>query len=386
LCGRRQLPNDGVNATGAAALEKWIPSRESTGECQPMKKTERVRNYLKAAHFDHPDWVPAAVSILPAAWLKYGQELEDVVLGHPKLFPGYNEGQFKTMTLGRRHQVGRWQDAWGVVWDNAVAGISSIPVECEAPLRDWAAFDRYVPPDPLKIDDLGNPIDWGQRAEHIAKTKENGGLASGGLSHGFMYMRLFYLRGFSNLMLDIATRDPRLDKLIKMVLNHNVTLVRKYVSLGIEHLGSGDDLGMQTALPMRPEDWRRYLKPCYDAIFGPCRNREITVYLHTDGHILPIISDLIDCGVNIINPQIRANGLDGLVRFAKGNVCIRLDLDRQLFPFAAPSDLRKHIREAMDALYMPEGGLMLSAECAHDVPIENIRAICETFEEIGCGP
>jgi len=44
-----------------------------------------------------------------------------------------------------------------------------------------------------------------------------------------------------------------------------------------------------------------------------CREAGSLVFMHTDGHILPIIKDLIDCGVNCVNPQIRANGLDGLV-------------------------------------------------------------------------
>ena len=351
-----------------------------------MEKTERVRNYLEAAYFDHPDWIPTTVSLLPSAWLKHGEEAEAVMLDHPKLFPGYKEGSFKSMKLARRHQKGRWTDAWGIVWDNAEEGISAIPVDDEAPLRDWATFDNYSPPDPLEVTDEGQPVDWHQRAKSIANAKQNGGLPSGGLTHGFMYMRLFYLRGFCNLMMDIATRDPRLDKLIEMVLGHSVALVQKFVELGIEHMGGGDDLGMQTSLPMRPEDWRHYLTPRYSEIFKPCRERDISVHLHTDGHILEIIPDLIDCGITIINPQIRANGLDGLVRMAKGKVCIRLDLDRQLFPFATPDELRTHIREAKAALYMPEGGFMLNAECAHDVPVENIRAICETLEEIGCGP
>ena len=40
----------------------------------------------------------------------------------------------------------------------------------------------------------------------------------------------------------------------------------------------------------------------------------IAVYMHTDGHIVPIIRDLIECGVNVLNPQIRANGLENLAR------------------------------------------------------------------------
>jgi uroporphyrinogen-III decarboxylase len=101
--------------------------------------------------------------------------------------------------------------------------------------------------------------------------------------------------------------------------------------------------------------------------------------------MLEIIPDLIQCGVNIVNPQIRANSLRGLEKVAKGKVCIRLDLDRQLFPFATPEQVKAHIKEAVDRLNLPQGGLMLSASCLPDIPLENIQAICETFEELG-GP
>ena len=51
---------------------------------------------------------------------------------------------------------------------------------------------------------------------------------------------------------------------------------------------------------------------------SPCRDRGVPIHLHSDGHILEIIPDLIDCGVNVINPQVRANGIDELARALVG--------------------------------------------------------------------
>jgi hypothetical protein len=94
---------------------------------------------------------------------------------------------------------------------------------------------------------------------------------------------------------------------------------------------------------------------------------------------------LIDVGVRLLNPQIRANGLEGLQQMAKGKVALNQDLDRQLFPFATPSQIEDHIVEVFEGLYLPEGGLMLYAECEPDIPLENIEVICKTFEKI-CHP
>ncbi len=102
--------------------------------------------------------------------------------------------------------------------------------------------------------------------------------------------------------------------------------------------------------------------------------------MHTDGHIVEIIPDLIDVGVSVLNPQSRANGLDALGRACRGKVCVDLDLDRQLFPFGTPQEIEGHVREAVETLGSPQGGLWLKAEIGDDVPLENIQAICMALE------
>lgn len=114
-------------------------------------------------------------------------------------------------------------------------------------------------------------------------------------------------------------------------------------------------------------------------MYSRCHDAGCDVYMHTDGHIIPIIPDLIDCGVNVINPQIRANGLDNLVRACKGKVCINLDLDRQMFPFGTPAEIDAHVRECVEALGDPAGGLWLNAEIGPDIPLENVEAICQAL-------
>ena len=348
-------------------------------------KTKRVQNYLKAAHFQHPEWIPCRVGIMPATWRKYREEVEEIVLRHAKIFPGFKKGERDFDFLGdKRYKKGQFTDNWGCTWANIAEGLASVVVG--HPLEDWNDFASYQPPDPLtKGDALEEPPDWKKIEKNLKQVKQNGGLARGSLRHGFMYMRLWYLRGFENFMLDIGTEEPKLRQLIKIVLDYNMRLIRKYLHMGVEYMYFGDDLGLQDRLPISPEKFRMYLKPCYAQMFGLCQSCGAGVYLHSDGHILEIIPDLIECGVSIINPQTRANTLEGLARVARGKVCINLDLDRQLFPFATPEEIKTHIKEAVDRLNLPQGGLMLYAECEPDIPLENIEAICETFEEVG-GP
>ena len=348
-------------------------------------RNRRTVNLLKTIYFDSPEWTICSVSLMNATWMKYREELEQVVLAHPRVFPGRTKGLRDFDEVADvLYEAGEHTDCWGTVWNNVARGLSSHPVRF--PLENWEDFEAYVAPDPMKEDTFGPRGDWGDVARRLARSKAGGGVATGGgLQHGFMYMRLFYLRRFENLMMDMITGDPRLPRLIRMVEDYNAAVIGKHLELGAEYMTFGDDLGLQDSLPMSPALWRTYIKPSYDRLLRPCREADVPVYLHTDGHVLEIIPDLIEAGVRVLNPQIRANGLEGLQAMAKGKMAINLDLDRQLFPFATPSEIEDHIGEMYEGLHLPEGGLMLHAECEPDVPLDNIDTICTVLERI-CRP
>jgi hypothetical protein len=349
-------------------------------------KNRAAANYLKTIYFDCPEWTPCSVNFLPATWMRHGPALEELVLAHPRVFPGYRKGAvdytFPTMWCPT-YESGRHTDCWGVVWDNIARGLDGQVVV--HPLAEWSALSAWKKrrPDPLRDGWFGPQPDWNHVRRDLGAAKARGDLAwGGGLPHGFFFMNLYYLRGFENLMLDLATDDPRIREVMAVLSSYNVAVARQYLDLGAEIMSFGEDLGMQAALPISPAMWRRLVKPAYEELFGMCRDRHVPVYLHSDGHILEIIPDLIETGVRVLNPQIRANGLAGLQEVARGKVALNQDLDRQLFPFATPSEIEDHITEVFEGLCLDEGGLMLTAECGPDVPLENIDAICLTLEEV----
>ncbi|MBN1348280.1 hypothetical protein JXJ21_02625 [candidate division KSB1 bacterium] len=345
-------------------------------------KNKRTLNVLKTIYFDYPEWTDCGVGLMPATWMKYRDELEAIVLAHPRIFPGYKKGSKDYDHVDHPlYKPGQHIDCWGTVWNNIEKGLDSIAIDY--PLNDWADFDTYVPPDPMTDDWFSPREDWDTLKGKMEQARREGKIVGGsGLPHGFMFMRLYYLRGFENLMLDFATDDARLPKLIQMVETYNSAVIRKTLTLKPDMLGYGDDLGMQLSLPMSPEMWRKYIKPSYMRMFEPCRDADVPVALHTDGHILEIIPDLIEAGVKLLNPQIRANGLEGLIAMAKGKVALNQDLDRQLFPFASEAQIEDHFHTVYEGLHLPEGGLMLSAECEPDVSLEKIDKICSVLEQI----
>jgi hypothetical protein len=308
---------------------------------------------IKAMNFEFPENIPVGVGILPAAWMKYRGELDAIVKRHPVIF-GNASADRNYDEVGGTYVAGNHTDVWGCVWENVATGREAIVRHHPYPTRE---------------------------SVHALKPPEK----DAGIPHGFMYLRLCDMRGFEEIMIDFAEEPPELQALIDIVLEYNM----RQVGIMLQNRSSkprgffwfGDDLGTQHALPISPEKWRKYLKPCYMKLYKPVRAEGHYVYMHTDGHIFEIIPDLIECGVNVINPQVRANGLDNLARVCKGKVCVALDLDRQMFPFCNPADIDSHVREAVEMLGSPEGGLWLSAEIDDGVPLENVEAICVALEK-----
>ena len=64
-----------------------------------------------------------------------------------------------------------------------------------------------------------------------------------------------------------------------------------------------------------------------------------------------------ECGVSSLQAQIRANTMEGIEKYYKGKLHIGLDLDRQMFAFCSPNDIREHVKEGVERLGSPEGGL-----------------------------
>ena len=161
-----------------------------------------------------------------------------------------------------------------------------------------------------------------------------------------------------------------------MVLEFNRGMVERYLALGVDVLNFGDDLGMQERLTISPAAWRRYVKPAYAELFGMCRRAGAHVYLHSDGYIVDIMPDLLECGVTMLNPQDLCNGVETIRRELKGKVCIDLDIDRQtVVPRGTPAQVEDHIRRCVEALGSSAGGLMLTCGLYEGTPLENIEAV-----------
>jgi len=302
-----------------------------------------------------------------------------LVLHHPSIFKRFKKGSVDYDNMGHWNRGEYFTDMWGVVWYHVIDGIYGMIAE--HPIDEWSRLATYRPPDSTLFTEDGLREDWSIVRKNVESTRKAGALTWGEGGNRF-FERLHFLRGFENLMTDFIRNPPELQQLIDLVISTNLRVIRKWLEIGVDIMSFQDDLGTQVSCMVSPWVFRRHLKPGYERMFRPCREAGSHVAFHSDGHILEVVSDLIEAGVTVINPQIRANTLEGIARTMKGRIRINLDLDRQLFPFVTPQGIRKHIEEAVTKLGLKDGGLMLSAEVGPDVSLENIEAICKAFEEL----
>jgi len=296
---------------------------------------------------------------------------------HQDLFGSYERGSRNFDASSYSYAEGYSTDNWGCVWKNIQPGLEGQVVG--HPLETWDAFKDYSLPDPLVKWEWGE-WDWRGIEKDIRQRKEKGLLTWGNGER--LFDRLYFLRGIKNLMRDIVTGEPRLKELIGMLEEHEMALIHKWVEMGVDIIGFHSDMGTQTGLMISPRQFRTYIKPMFNRLFTACRKAGVHVGFSSDGRLLDIVDDLIECGVSIHDPQLSANSLEGIERAYKGRMCINLDLDRQMFAFCKPSDIRNQIKECVERLNAPEGGLMMKAEVVGaNVPLENIEAICDGMEE-----
>jgi uroporphyrinogen decarboxylase len=339
-------------------------------------------NFLRNATFQGPQWIPCTVVISGGTWNQLREEVEEVLVRHPILFPGFQKGQrdFDSWDYGPGHRAHqRFTDAWGCVWEASLEGLEGLVVE--SPLADWSALETYQPPDPLVQADRG-PANWEQVRKNVAEAKRAGRLTSGSTPHGFLLMRMYYLRGFENLMLDFALESPQLPRLIEMLVEHNRKIVNEWLSMGVDLVNIGEDLGSQTASIIGPRHFARWIRPAYEKLIAPCAEKGILVALHSDGYIMDLMDEFRIAGVNIINPQDLVNGIDNLAREVKGKFCIRLDIDRQkIVPFGTRQDIHDLIEEEVRKLGSPQGGLEMICGIYPPTPAENVDAVLEAMKE-----
>ena len=338
-------------------------------------------NLLRVIRFGRPDHIPMDFHINSACRHHYPSDaLAELMATHRALFPGFDGSAVEIEPeLAPWEKAGvKYTDGWGCVWETTEDGI--VGTVTEHPLESWDNFDTYTAPNPADNLRLG-PANWDRISTGSRKPRAVGRLGNDSLQHGHTFQTLADIRGYENLLFDMADDEPRLGRLIEMVEEFNLAVVNKYIEIGAEWMAYPEDLGMQAGPMLSPGQFRKFIKPSYRRLIKPARDAGCIIHMHSDGDIRELANDLIEGGVEIINLQDLVNGIDWIAEHLRGRVCIDLDIDRvQVTRFGTPKDVDALIRGEVEKLGSREGGLMMIYGLYPGVPLENIKAVMDAME------
>ena len=212
---------------------------------------------------------------------------------------------------------------------------------------------------------------------------------------GGIFAQGFRLRGYTNFYLDLASNpslaSSLMDKLTDLKIQYWDKVLDEVGDL-VNVVVFEDDLGQQDRTLISPKMYRKLVKPRHERLFSFIKQKtsgSAYVLLHSDGSIYDIIPDLIEAGVDILNPiQVSCAKMDTFVlkkEFGNNLVFWGGGVDTQeVLPFKTPNEVRDEVKKRIDHL-APGGGFVFAAihNIQPDVPPENIVAMWETLQEYG---
>jgi len=281
-------------------------------------------------------------------------------------------------------------DEFGLGWRSPRDGglyfdLFHSPLRGDITVKDVETYQWPDPADRNRFDGMR------EQAVHVREIERRATVFRGVCTG--MFELASWMRGheqfFMDMLSDAALAEALLDKALEIKLGYWARVFEIAPGL-VDVTYEADDYGTQRALLMSPETWRRLIKPRLATLNAFIHaHSEAKVFMHSCGAIRTIIPDLIEVGVDALNPiQVSADGMrtDELKReFGRDIAFWGGGIDTQrILPSGSVSDVRDEVKRRLDDL-MPGGGFVFSAVhvIQADVPPENVMSMWETLREYG---
>ena len=272
--------------------------------------------------------------------------------------------------------VEHWIDEWGVAWaDNGTGGrVVSHPL-----VGGYELLDSYRFPDP----NMHAIVHKQYIEDHIKISDGCYRLATIWFT---LFERMWSLRGFNDMLMDPYLAPDNFFRLQGKVMEFNLAKVDEWLKRGVDGIFFSDDWGSQRGLLMNPDDWRKFYKPAYKKMFERVRAGGAHVWMHLCGDITAILPDLIEIGLNVLNPvQPQAMDVRYLSREFGGKVCFNGGVDVQgTVAKGTPEEIRREVCELAELFGRFSGGYIgaTSHVIMPETPLDNVIALYEAFLEI----
>jgi len=356
-----------------------------------MNPRERVRLALTC---QRPDRIPKGLAffdqeipaIAPATPETYfGLDVRIAEFKPPRGqddFLGYLERLAKDVHVGNMAQLRTYHE-----WGYHPEGGPERPLGRARTVEEIAEFI---------LPDLANPRRYAGLAEQVAAWHAQGFAVAGAPPHlgGELFETAYRLRGFKEFLADLMWHKPLahylLDQLTALAIHSTLILAQA----GVDILLLDDDIAMPTGLIISPATWREFFGPRLADIIRLAREatpnpaidsgQGIIIFYHSDGDFTRIVPELVEIGVNVINP-VQPDCMDAIaIKRAFGD---RLAMwgtvgSAWLWDHGTPAQIRAEVKYRIETLG-PEGLLLAPAYDVDFTPLENLVAFYEAVDEYG---
>ncbi len=271
-------------------------------------------------------------------------------------------------------------DEWGIGWDvhpyETPLGPGHYTEMVNHPLADTKAIDKYEAPDPNR------PELYRDAEQVVADFKDDYWIV--GVTVTTILETAWALRGLEQMLVDMATDPDLANYLLDIPYHYHLTAAKRLVELGVDMIWTGDDIGSQNEMMISPRMWRKYLKPRMANFISELRaiNPQIKIAYHSDGNVLRIIPELIEIGIDVLNPIQPASMDPARVKAEFGEqLCFWGSIDEQhTLPFGSAADVEAEVLHRLRTIGQ-DGGLILSPthHVQLDTPLENFWAMVNTI-------
>ncbi len=253
-----------------------------------------------------------------------------------------------------------------------------------SPLRNATTVEEIAA---FPLPDLDAEYRYQGLDEQVAAIKSRGLAVQGGLGFStFDYSWL--LRGIDQLMMDMVAEPEMAAAVLDRVVDLLRGVIRRIVEAGVDVVTWGEDVGTERAMMMSPATWRRWIKPRFRSMIEVAKltNPDVITWYHSCGNIEPIIPDLIEIGVEVLNPlqpeamdpaKIKRQYGDRLAFW--GGVSVQ-----RTMPWGSPDDVRAEVRERIATVGAGGGFVLAPAHILEpEVPWANVLAFVDAAREFG---
>jgi uroporphyrinogen decarboxylase len=273
-----------------------------------------------------------------------------------------------------------YTDEWGVSWRSASYdtpfGSGRYTEIVGHPLAEDAAIDSYQAPDPQRAElyeDASRLIREYGKDYYIC-----------GVTVTTMFETAWALRGLDKLLMDFALDPDLAVRIMDIPFQYHLAAAKRLVKMGVDMIWTGDDVGAQQSMIISPDMWRQFFKPRMAQFFAELKaiNPDLKIAYHSDGAIQPIIDDLVEIGLDVLNPIQPASMDPAELKTRYGDkICFWGTIDEQAtLPFGSPADVSREVALRLETV--GAGGGLIIGPTHHiqlDTPLENLYAMVEAI-------